>query len=294
MKNQSVFSEAKELERLRTQRELMRTCEEPVFRELFAQASGLRVLDVGCNDGEKTARWFSDPAVERVLGLEYNAALARQAHETHGGGVFSFYPCDVEAEDFPETLADILRREDIPGFDLIYLSFVLSHLRAPETLLRRLRPWLRPGGVLVAVETDDSKSFLKPEGGALLMEFLELLTGDRYAGDRSCGSRLPQLLRDSGFGEAALRCAAIGAGPGEQEKKAHIFDMFFSYLPEDLPILRAAAPEDARYEAMERWLEENFGRLKQYILTEDSEISMGMSVVTSGAEPVKEERSTRP
>lgn len=293
MENLAVFSEAKELERLQTQRELMRTCEEPVFRDLFAGRSGLSVLDVGCNDGEKTVRWFADPAVKRVLGLEYNAVLARQAHETHGGEVFSFYPCDVEAEDFPETFAATLHREGIEGFDVMYLSFVLSHLQSPEKLLRRLREKLNPGGVIVAVETDDGKSFLKPEGGALLKEFLEHLTADPYAGDRSCGSRLPQLLRAAGFSDVTLRCGAISAGPGEQEKKTHIFDMFFSYLPEDLRILRADAPEDARFAAAERWLAENFETLKGRILAEETHISMGMSVVTGTAD-TQEERSTKP
>ena len=294
MENLAVFTGEKELSRLQTQRQLMRTCEEPVLRELLAGRSELNVLDVGCNDGEKTVRWFSDPAISRVLGLEYNTALARQAHETHGGEIFSFYPCDVEAKAFPAILADLMQHEGIEGFDVIYLSFVLSHLTAPETLLRRLREVLKPGGVLIAVETDDSKSFLEPEGGELLNEFLALLRRDPYAGDRDIGGRLPRMLRGCGFAAPALCCDAISAGPGEQERKAQIFEMFFSFLPEDVPILRDEAPGEPYYADTERWLAENFEELKRRILAEQAHISMGMAVVTCGTEPMKEERSARP
>lgn len=294
MENLAVFSREKELRRLQTQRQLMQSCEGPALRKLFAGRSGLNVLDIGCNDGGKTVRWFADPAVARVLGLEYNDDLARQAHETHGGEVFSFYPCDVEAEDFRARLTELMRREGIDGFDVIYVSFVLSHLKEPETLLRRLRTVLNPGGVLLAVETDDSRSFLQPEGGELLEAFLELLRHDAYAGDRSIGSRLPQMLRDSGYAAPTLCCDAISAGPGEREKKEHIFEMFFSFLPEDVPILRAEAPDESSFTDMEHWLSENYEELKRRILAEQSYISMGMAVVTCGAEPMKEERSTRP
>ena len=269
----------------------MQTCEGPVFRELFAGRRGLNVLDVGCNDGEKTVRWFTDPAVARVLGLEYNAALARRAHEVHGGEVFSFYPCDVEAEEFPVWMAETMDREGLDGFDVIYLSFVLSHLKAPERLLRRLRALLRPGGALVAVETDDGRSYLRPQGGELLEAFLELLTRDPYAGDRSTGSRLPKLLRDSGFDAVRLCCDAISAGPGERARKEDIFEMFFSYLPEDVPTLRAEAPEAPDWGQMERWLAENLAQLKHIILADNSEISMGMAVVVSENNPCRSERS---
>ena len=280
--NQNVFSGEKELMRLRTQNRLMHECEAPVFRELFAGRRGLNVLDIGSNNGEKTVRWFSDPAVAHVLGLEYNTLLAQQAQANYGDGRFRFCPCDVEDAEFPQRLAALMAEEGLEGFDVIYLSFVLSHLHAPEALLTLLRPLLRPGGCLIAVETDDAAASLAPEDRRF-QDFLAMLAQDPYAGDRSTGGRLRAMLANCGYGDARLRCGAISAGPGEEEKKAMIFEMFFSYFPEDVEILLAADPEDARSAQWARWLEEHHDALRRAICAAPSRVSMGMSVVSCAA-----------
>lgn len=282
MENLSIFSEEKELRRLATQNELMHACEAPIFRELFAGKHGLNVLDVGSNNGEKTVRWFSGPAVARVLGLEYNAALAQRAQKEHGGERFRFRPCDVETDDFGERLAAWMAEDGTDGFDIIYLSFVLSHLKAPERLLTLLRPLLRPGGSLVAVETDDASAALLPEDRRF-GEFLDILSQDPYAGDRGTGGRLPEMLGACGFREPVVRCNAISAGPDETEKKAMIYEMFFSYLPEDIAALRQKSPEDERYARWEQWIGECRAPLYRAICAPASRISMGMSVVTCKA-----------
>ena len=281
MEKQTVFSQEREVRRLVTQNRLMHGCEAPLFCELFAGRSGLCVLDVGSNNGDKTVRWFSDSAVKKVLGLEYNTPLALQAQQSFGDERFSFVACDVEAPDFSGRLRELMQREGIPGFDVIYLSFVLSHLRAPDALLRHLRTLLRPGGILVAAETDDSRCALAPEGGALLRRFLEILARDPLAGDRGTGARLEQMLHRCGFAGARRRCDAIAAGPGETEKKADIFEMFFSYLPEDMTALQEMG--DFRRDA--RWLSENFSALQRAVCAPESQISMGISVVTGTTEP---------
>ena len=67
MEKKNIFTTEKELGRLSTQNRLIYACEQPIFRELFAGKRGLSVLDVGCNDGEKTFRWFSVPEVSVVI-----------------------------------------------------------------------------------------------------------------------------------------------------------------------------------------------------------------------------------
>ncbi|MCR5088532.1 MAG: class I SAM-dependent methyltransferase [Oscillospiraceae bacterium] len=276
---QNVFTYEKELGRLSTQNELIYSCEYPVFREIFAGKNGLRVLDVGCNDGEKTFRWFSVPAVSRVIGLELDEKLVEHAQKSYGGKIFSFRSCDVNTEDFPAQLKEILRREDVLSFDIIYVSLLLSHLRKPEALLRQLRPLLREGGILVAVESDDANAFLTPEDRRF-REFLDMLSQDPYAGDRSVGGRLDAMLSGCGYRSPVLHRVAISAGPGEEEKKEMIFEMFFTFLPEDVRLLRATAPKDARYVLWERWLQENYAALRRAICAPGSRISIGISVIT--------------
>ncbi len=283
MEKQNVFTYEKELGRLGMQSELLADCERPIFRELFTGRRNLRVLDVGCSDGEKTFRWFSVPEVSRVIGLELDGKLAGHAQETHGSDVFRFCACDADAEDFPVKLRAVMRREKVRSFDIIYVSLLLSHLRAPEAFLRHLRPLLAEGGVLVAVEADDAAAFLLPEDRRFA-GFMDILSQDPFAGDRSVGGRLGTMLSECGYRSPQLHRCAISAGPGEEEKKAMIYEMFFSFLKEDLVLLRAEAPEDARYIRWERWLQQNCTELRRAVCMPASQISIGISVVTGAGD----------
>ncbi len=275
-----IFSDEQELERLETQNLLMGECEMPLLQEFFAGKSGLNVLDVGSNSGDKTVRWFSHPSVSRVIGLEYNADLAQKAQEQYGDERFHFFVCDAEAEDFTQRLEALMQREGIEAFDLMYLSFVLSHLKSPQTVLSGLRPLLKPGGRIMTIETDDSGASLAPDYGPF-HEFLDMLALDPYAGDRSLGRRLPGMLSDCGYGAPAVRCSAISAGPGEAKKKEMLFDMFFSFLPGDVEILRSEAPMDERFIRWENWLRAHHLSLRRAILAPESSLSMGMAVIIS-------------
>lgn len=279
MAKQNVFTSEKELGRLSTQNQLQYRSEGPIVRELFAGKSGLRVLDVGCNDGEKTVRWFSDPAVAKVLGLELDAQLAARAQEAYGGNVFRFASCDVEAENFPAQLEAILRREDLGGFDVIYLSYLLSHLSAPERLLRLLRPLLAPDGVLVVVDSDDSACRLEPEGNELFQDYLAFVAQDPYCGDRTLGRRLPEVLRSSGYRDIVQRCSAPVVGPEEPEIRRHILACY-SFLEEDLPLLRANYPNNALYDRMEAWLAAHFAQMQACFLAENASVSMSFTIYT--------------
>ena len=282
MGNQNVFANEKELGRLSTQNKLMYRCEGPIFQSIFAGKRDLHVLDVGSNDGEKSFQWFSDPAVSRVLGLELDAALAEHAQKTFGGDKFSFYSCDVENERFPTRLEEIRQREGLDGFDVIYISFLLSHLKAPDALLRQLRPLLNAGGVLVAVDSDDSTCSLEPEGGGLLREYLAFMAQDPFCGDRSLGRRLPEILRSCGYCDAVRRGGPIVAGPEEPEQRRCICDTY-ALLEEDLPLLRESFPNEALYDRMEQWLAQNLAELKRCFLAENARVSMGITVVVSAA-----------
>lgn len=93
------------------------------------------VLDVGCSRGQ-TARLLRDAGVARIVGVEPDSGDAAEASSV----------CD-------RVLATALEEitEEFPGeFDAILFGDVLEHLIDPSAALVKVRPWLSPGGVVIA------------------------------------------------------------------------------------------------------------------------------------------------
>jgi 2-polyprenyl-3-methyl-5-hydroxy-6-metoxy-1,4-benzoquinol methylase len=102
---------------------------------LAAVGAGQRVLDVGCSSG-----YLARPLSERgntIVGLELDPEAAREAEAWCERVLVG----DVETMPLPLEAA---------SFDVVLCGDVLEHLRDPRAALARLRPFLRPGGRLVA------------------------------------------------------------------------------------------------------------------------------------------------
>ena len=118
-----------------------------------------QVLELGCGDGTMS-RLMKEQCQAKVFGVEKDAELADQAKRY----------CDyvfTEDLDDPHSL-DALQFEK---FDVITLVDILEHLKHPQALLERLKPFLM----------DESVILLSVPNVAHVSVRLELLTGDfRY------------------------------------------------------------------------------------------------------------------
>lgn len=280
MNNQEIFQEEQEVQRLAVQNRLLKQYEAPILSTIFAGRSGLTILDIGCNNGSKTTQWFAPDTVSRVIGLEYNAELVQQAQQKYGNDTYSFYPCNAEAENFSNQLESIMQEKGIDSFDVIYLSFVLMHLKHPDKLLKALRRFLAPNGQLMIVEVNDQASALSPCGQSLLDGFLDILIQDPYSGSRAIGSHLIPLLEACGYTQVIRWRESITAAANDAAQKEDIFTTFFSYLPEDVTILREESPDNPTYQTWEHWLKHHFMDLKHTVLAADTTIAMGVQMLT--------------
>ncbi len=281
MVSQHIFQDKKEIARLKTQRNLLLGYERPVIDKILKKkgSSSISVLDVGCNGGEKTVALFSSDNVKKVIGIEYNKSLAEEAERERGNDIFSFFNLDVENSDFLPQLKGIMEKEGVKGFDIIYLSFVLMHLKNPESLLLKLKKLLKDDGTLVVVEPDDSLSFLCPDDDELLEGFMEILDEDKYSGNRRLGRKIVKILIDCGY-QVALPLYSIKCEFSEKQKKDDVYTVFFSYLEDDIAILMKEDENNEEYKAMSRWLEENMPTLERIIKSDKSFISMGLRILT--------------
>lgn len=102
----------------------------------LADSSLKVVLDVGCGHGRMGSRLMENLAGRRVYGIELVADAAKKAK-----GVLTGVVCgDIETMRVP------FKKN---FFDCIIFADVLEHVRFPQEILRKLRPFLKPGGVII-------------------------------------------------------------------------------------------------------------------------------------------------
>lgn len=281
---EDIFDAAVELARLDIQSRMLARKDKPVYEKVVGGRGGLTLLDVGCSDGSKTVDRFSMEGVARVIGLEHIEKVAQKAQAEHGDEKFSFYCCDVEAEDFPERLRQIMGTEGIESFDIINLSHVLQHLSHPGLALEKLRQFLAPGGCVVVVEADDDLASLEPDPEGLFAAYLKIMDGDPYTGERRFGGLVGDLLRASGYGNVRQEDGVVRAGPGQEAEKKALRHIYCSFIEEDVALLLEKEPDNALYRAWEEWLRRDLARLGGQIEAPEASFAMGVRIFVATVE----------
>ncbi len=152
---------------------------------------GMRVLDVGAGPGTITADLAERVAPGRVTALEETeAALALSRTELTGRGIEAdFVVGDVHALDLPDD-----------SFDVVHAHQVLQHVADPVQALREMRRVCRPGGLVVARDSD-YHGFVWYPPSAELDRWMDLYQQAARAngGEPDAGRRLHAWARAAGF-----------------------------------------------------------------------------------------------
>ena len=180
---------------------------------LFARAGvgpGMRCLDVGCGGGEVT---FDIAMIVgqagSVVGLdmdEVKLALARDAARQRGLSQVEFRQVDVMTWAEPES------------FDMVYARALLQHVTDPVDMLSRMWAAVRPGGVLIAEDTDFERAFCEPpnDGFAFFVgNYVALLT--KRGGDANVGRRLFGYVRGLGVSDVSISATLHPFSFGEKK-----------------------------------------------------------------------------
>jgi SAM-dependent methyltransferase len=166
----------------------------PATRMIFAEAGirpGMRVLDLGCGAGDVTfvAADLVGPDGS-VVGVDRSAealAQARLRAEHRGLAQVQFVEGDIN--------------DPAPGgpFDAIVERLVLWAVPDPAALLRRQATVLRPGGLVVAIETDHSTARTLPETRFGTQVKSWLAEAFAKAGIVGLGPRLWAIVQEAGL-----------------------------------------------------------------------------------------------
>ena len=112
-----------------------------INRVLFHQVpeSALRILEIGCASGMFGAALKEQNPQRYIVGVEYVPVVAEVA-KTRLDEVYAF---DVQSNDLPDSIA-------LQSFDCIVCGDVLEHLTEATAVLKKLLPYLKPDGQVIA------------------------------------------------------------------------------------------------------------------------------------------------
>jgi len=162
----------------------------------------MRVLNIGCGTGDVSllAAGMVGPA-GTVIGVDWSAdavGLAEKRATTAGLTNVRFLARDV---------ADLTLSEPI---DALVGRLALMHLSDPAVVIRRLAPFLRPGGIVAFQELDFDGARSEP-ACALFDGTVERLkqTFIRIGIDRRTGLKLGRIFQESGLPAPRLTLGAL-------------------------------------------------------------------------------------
>lgn len=102
---------------------------------LAGDLTGLRILDVGCGEGQLLAEIATRYPTGHLYGVDFSTARLHAAADRAGPKV-TFLEADVQkALPFPDAF-----------FDRVFCMETLEHLKAPERCLREISRILKPDG----------------------------------------------------------------------------------------------------------------------------------------------------
>ncbi len=277
------YEDKKERRRLKIQQDLMREFDSNVYDKVKTTYETLRILDVGSNTGDFIMdRLGNSGNLEKLIGLEYDEKSVQYANEKYGvENKIAFYNVDLEAEDFVNKLEDIIGMHSIEKFNVINISMVLLHLKAPYKLLKNLRRFLSTDGIVVIKDIDDGLNVAYPDEKGEFARVVEICKKNETSGFRESGRQIYTLLNRAGYKKIDLERVGLSTVGMDYERRSALFDTYFSFILEDLKIMREKYPDDKRVAMDYDWYSKKYDDLEEKFQDDAFFFSLGFMLFTA-------------
>ena len=260
-----------ELKRLKVQEKILHKFDGNLYSDYSKDFEELNVLDLGCNDGSYMIESLKNIGKKyTLLGLDFNKASILKAQTTVQEENRIFKYANVEHEDeLDEAINSYLIEKNLPGFNIVNMSFLLLHLSNPELLLKRLRKYLVKGGYVLIKDVDDNFEVAYPDVNGHFEKLKELSIADsKLGGYRLTGRQIPYMLSKTGYKDVELIKQGINTLGMDYDEKEEFFDMRFGYFEEVYTTLSKENPNDKYAASGLAFIKEHYNEIEEEF-TED-------------------------
>lgn len=277
------FEDNKEKRRLKIQQNLMKDFDAEVYGKVAATYEHLVVLDVGSNNGDLIMdRLGNAPNLQQVIGLEYDRRTVEAANNTYGAtGKAKFFDVNAEDTDFCEKVRSIMDEKGIKSFNVINISMLLLHLKAPYKLLKNLRQFLSADGTMIIKDIDDGLNLAYPDENNEFSRVISICERNETSGYRKSGRQIYTLLKRAGYKRIKIEKVGISTASMDYEQREALFETYFSFVLDDLKIMRDRYPADKRIAADYEWYSSNYDDLEEKFQDDNMFFSLGFMLFTA-------------
>lgn len=196
--------------------------------EHMPEKEQINILDMGCAYGFVTKDRFSKIANAKVIGVDRSEKLIDYAKENSAFNNASYHVLDLEDEDMMDNLADIMEKEGVEKFDIIFASLVIHHLKNPNKLLRNVRRVLANDGYVIIRGSDDGSTVAINDDG-LVQKVIDLHLSCDGISDRLNGRKIYAQLISSGYKNIKMINWVKEISGMDLDERYEIFVERFSY-----------------------------------------------------------------
>ena len=271
-----------EVERLKTQMELLEDFDRDVYDRLLSDQEDVNILDVGTNSGDAIMQRFGcRKNVKTIIGVDINEDAINVANARYGKTKGTFYQLDIESGDFIQELMKIMNERHIDGFDFINISMLLLHLENPAVLIKELQKVLKKDGIMFIRDIDDGFNIAYPDKGGLFKNAIEICGRNDLSGFRYSGREIPKFLWEAGMQEVKMEKLCLDSLGMDDNQKNAFFNTYFSFVYDDA---MARYKEDNRRRENKddaSWLFENIDTLRTRFLEPGFFFCLGFVIFTA-------------
>ncbi len=281
--NYFCYEDKKERRRLKIQQDLMRDFDFSVYGKAKELFDTLKILDAGSNNGDFIMdRLGNSGKVEKLIGLEFDEKSVQIANEKYGAqNKVAFFKIDLESEDFTDELETIVEKNDVGKFNIINISMVLLHLKSPYRLLKNLRRFLSDDGIIIIKDIDDGLNLAYPDEKGEFSRVVEICKKNETSGFRESGRQIYTMLNRAGYKKAKLEKAGLTSTGMDYEQRSALFDTYFSFILEDLKIMKERYPDDKRIASDYDWYRKAYEDLEEKFQDDAFFFSLGFMIFTA-------------
>lgn len=278
------YAYEEERTRLAVQHHLLSKFAKSPFNHIIDQFETVSILDVGCSTGEFCLNLFEAPEKRRYyvgIDKEEEAIEAAKKQNTRSDVFFHIANCE-DVHTLDSTLKNIERELSLDGFDIIFLSMVLLHLKKPRVVLDTLRNHLSTKGKMIILDIDDGLNIAYPDPHLSFQKAVEICEYTSYSGYRKSGREILSYLEEIDMKDIILHRSGLSTVGMNRKERENLFDIYFWFILDDLKIMHKEHPESNIIKADLDWLLSCYDEMKIDFKKSDFFFNIGFMLFSAG------------